>query len=335
MIHLFRPNDRPTVPAGSDVYAPELYNTWMRAFPDAQPQARDKEDWVENACFLEAFERLGVDYEILDTIPGGLISSTADFALDGKGPAAFFHTGISPRDQITSHNFTFPFQNSQLIDLATGYAQSETFKAAAGRRLITCRLNRDDINEAIRTIEPKRGNVFVKTIRKQSAGIIFHDATSLKSPSDQLFQQNEDLMWDMVRFEGSDQPYLVIQDVIEPTYEYRMFMVDGIPVTGAGCIEEFTPLNNTGLYDNQMARIRNQSEITEESDIVARYYNFAFRFGADYAKENGEKLVYSLDLCIDQRTGDVVPIEINPPANLGRYASDTDAWVLAIDQLKS
>lgn len=333
MIHLFRPWDRNTVPAGSENYAPEMHAAWMRAFPNAKPENRDKEDWVENACFLEAFERLGVDYQIVDPAPGGSVSSMADFALDGKGPAAFFHTGISSRDQITKHDFSFPFQGRKLIDLATGYAGSKTFRDAAGRRLIVCKLDRDEIDEAIQTIAPEGGQVFVKTIRKQNAMAITYNPASEKSPSSQLYSQIEDIMWDTVRFEGSERPYLVVQDVIRPAYEYRMFMVDGKPVTGAGCIEEFTPLDNWETFDPKMARIRNQSGVESCQNLLDDYLEFARNFGAKFAAENGDKLVYSLDLCVDLETGKIVPIEINPPANLGRYASNTHAWVIAIDAL--
>lgn len=335
MIHLFRPWDRSTVPAGSESYAPAMHAAWMRAFPKAKPESRDKEDWVENACFLEAFERLGVEYQIVDTAPSGSVSSMADFALNGKGPDAFFHTGISSRDQLTTHDFCFPYQGSKLIDLSTGYAKSKTFRDVAGRRLIACRLDPGDIDEAIKTIAPNGGQVFVKTIRKQNAMVITYDEASKKSPASQLYNQIEDIMWDTVRFEGSEQPYLVVQDVIRPAYEYRMFMVDGKPVTGAGCIEEFTPLDNWETFDPKMARIRNQSGVESCRNILDDYLEFAHTFGASFAAENGDKLVYSLDLCVDLNASKIVPIEINPPANLGRYASDTDAWVKAVDALSN
>ena len=335
MIHLFRPNDRSTVPAGSEKYAPAMHAAWMRAFPDAQPEERDKEDWVENACFLESFERLGVSYDILDPAPGGSISSMADFALEGEGSPAFFHTGVSPRDQITKHSFTFPLQGTKLIELAAQYTNSETFRNVSGREMIMCRLDRGDIDAAIRTIAPEGGQLFIKTVRKQNAFILDYDAASERSPSSQLYKACEDIMWDTVRFEGSDQPYLIIQGVIAPTYEYRMFMVDGVPVTGAGCVEEFTPLDNWETFDPKMEVVRNQSGVTSNRNLLDDYLSFAREFGAQYAKENGTGLVYSLDLCIDRRSGKIRPIEINPPANLGRYASNTDAWILAIDQLES
>src|SRR3546814_13889829 len=69
-----------------------------------------------------------------------------------------------------------------------------------------------------------------------------------------------------------------------------------LPVTGAGCIEAFTPLDNIGdPFDDRMETIRNRSEAIADPDTAQRYRDFATAYAKDWAAEHGDHMMYSLD----------------------------------------
>jgi hypothetical protein len=111
-------------------------------------------------------------------------------------------------------------------------------------------------------------------------------------------------------------------------YEYRVFVVDGVPVTGAGCVEARTPLENTTLFDPWMENKRNQSEPEEDISLAARYKAFAHRV-AFFLKEEG-LLDYTLDLFHNSSIGIV---ELNPIHHSGFYACDYSAIFRAIKDI--
>src|SRR3546814_8877218 len=115
-----------------------------------------------------------------------------------------------------------------------------------------------------------------------------------------------------------------------------MIVVGDRPVTGAGCIEAFAPLDNIGdPFDDRMETIRNRSEAIADPDTAQRYRDFATAYAKDWAAEHGDHMMYSLDLAVDARTGEVVAIEMNPMLNLGLYATSADAIVAAVQSRRS
>lgn len=330
--HLMRPLGRDSYPTGAEQYAPEITAAWLKAFPESKPKDRDKEDWVENAVFIEAFERLGLDYALLDAHKGNVwISSAADTLPSGTGPDAFFHTGISGRDHIEGVSYRLPLQSPSAIRSVTEYATDKVFLDRAGRPMILTRPTSADLNDAVRQIVPEGGGIFIKTVKK---GATYRfDIVAGRDPWEQMAEQDENFIWSYMQYEGMEVPFFNVQGLIEPTYEYRMFMVGDRPVTGAGCVEAFTPLDNWDVFDPKMEPVRNRTGVITANDVLDAYREFAAEFGKAFAAKHGKSLTYSLDLCIDKHTGKVVPIELNPPMNLGRYASDIDAWVLAVDAL--
>lgn len=324
-----RPLNRDTYPIGAEDYAPEILKAWLEAFPDSRPEARDKEDWIENAIFLEVFNRLGVDYEILEPAVSAMVSAANDGIQDNGGKTAFFHTGISPSDRIKGVDYALPMQNAHCTKTIMEHLTSETFQKNAGRSMILTTTNGAEISAAVRKIVPESGEIFLKTIEKEYACKFTIEAG--RDPWQQICGQDGNLPWMILHYDGLETPYFSVQGVIAPTYEYRMFMVSDTPVTGAGCVEQYTPVDNELLFDPKMEMIRNESEIEADWDIVDSYIAFANQFGKDFAAEHGEGLAYSLDLCIDANNGKIVPIELNPPFNLGRYASRVDVWVKAVD----
>lgn len=151
------------------------------------------------------------------------------------------------------------------------------------------------------------------------------------SPDYEELQQRllEAMDWTFVRLESLPGAVLA-QDAIDLTYEYRLFVVDGRVITGAGCIEEFTPLDRRpdgGAFDTRVRRIRGHlhqgqpSPVEDRPDIVA----CLTACGGTLAAQHGGTTV--IDVGIDAATSRPVVIELNGIPNSGLYASDP--WAVA------
>lgn len=135
--------------------------------------------------------------------------------------------------------------------------------------------------------------------------------------------------WGYIYLEGARES-VTAQDELELTYEYRLFVIDGRVISGAGCVEEFTPLDrdvDTAPFDTRVRRIRGHLEQGEPSavedlpELVARLR----AFGEQVAAEHGGTIV--IDVALDAVSDQPVVIEFNGISNSGLYASDP--WLVA------
>ena len=112
-------------------------------------------------------------------------------------------------------------------------------------------------------------------------------------------------------------------------------------ISGAGCVEEFTPLDRTpgqSAFDARVRAVRGHlagapSEVVEKRSVVTRLIDF----GREVAAEHGGTTV--IDVALDLGAGNEgtpVVIELNELPNSGLYASDpwrvTDALLTAVDR---
>lgn len=143
--------------------------------------------------------------------------------------------------------------------------------------------------------------------------------------------------WAYVRLESGANSVL-LQKKIPMTHEYRMFMVDGKPVTGAGCLEETTPLWSTGEQYSNLTRESRAWTFTREGDeedwdrpdsaappppspnpeLIKRYVEAAGLIGRGLPQEARTCVI---DLAWDPEGEHVVMIEANSMGNSGLYAS--------------
>ena len=149
----------------------------------------------------------------------------------------------------------------------------------------------------------------------------------------------EAMDWGYMNLEGASNGVLA-QDALELQYEYRLFVVDGEVVSGAGCVEEFTPLDRdqfSGPFDARVRRTRGHlhqgepSFVEERQTIVAQLIEFGMRI----AREHGG--TFGLDVALDAGKvtaeypfGTPVVIELNTIHNSGLYASDPWAVTAAL-----
>jgi hypothetical protein len=133
--------------------------------------------------------------------------------------------------------------------------------------------------------------------------------------------KDSDASWSLINDEGKPTAYLV-QERVTMRYEYRTFIVGGRPVTGAGCVEEFTPLNNSGeAFDDTLREFRGQHSTPERlPEVRDALLEFATRVAAEIALEVPQIGGYTLDTALDQN-GNPLVIELNGHTNAGFYAS--------------
>lgn len=331
-IYLYRPWDRAHHPVDAAVRAPDYLASWLKAFPDSQPKARDFEDWSENAVLLHEATVRGLPLTILPSSQAGYVS-TSGFempASDDSAPAGAmfgvwgkldFHVGLPVPIRLVG-------QDRRSATTASMYGRSPVFLRHAGRTCVYSAASAESFDAAVAAVmgDLTEGQVFIKTVRKESASLYDFDAD--RSYYDQLGEQNEDIVWDFVRFEGNRE-MLLVQGAIECRYEYRFFVVDGKVVTGGGCVEHHTPLDCTETFDAKMEPSRNRSEVGHYPEVRDQHLEFARRFVAEFEAEHGPGLDYCLDVCLDGEGRSLV-IELNPPLNCGRYASDVGVWMDAV-----
>jgi len=156
---------------------------------------------------------------------------------------------------------------------------------------------------------------FIKTIHKDWSWIIELQPNQSEKDIYLMFLNKFEYQW--IERINNVKDCILIQEFAEIYYEYRFIIINNKIITGAACIEEFTPLNNKELkFDIQLRRDRLKvSEIEENKLIVLKYLNFA------------EKIVKKIDfnhytLDVAFINGEVGIIEVNPYLNVGYYASN-------------
>ncbi len=138
---------------------------------------------------------------------------------------------------------------------------------------------------------------------------------------------------------GGGRPRFLVQQTIDMRHEYRIVIVDGEPICGAGCIEASTPLDSDGQYFHfSVEDVRNEGVVTEQPALVALYVDAARAIAADLIAA-GAPPHFVLDLAwvpertptgeIDEAKGRVVMIEMNPCGAFGLYAMATGRFVEA------
>lgn len=140
------------------------------------------------------------------------------------------------------------------------------------------------------------------------------------------------LDWSAIHLEGR-RDALTVQEFVEMRYEYRVFVVDGVPVTGAGCIEEFTPLDRTpGSRFSTLVRAHRSTlgtgpdtSVEDRPEVTEVLREFATRVACDVVRDAAMPVAYVVDVAMSQR-GPLV-VEFNGYTNAGLYASDP--WAVA------
>lgn len=129
----------------------------------------------------------------------------------------------------------------------------------------------------------------------------------------------------LVHLEGFGDAFSV-QEYVTMEAEYRVVVIGGEIISGAGVIPSFTPLDRTteDIFDAKVQRRFTSPDITTLTDAeLEDYWRFASRVAWELANHPTNPLhTYILDICQIDHVPAIV--EINPFVNFGVYANDTD-----------
>lgn len=312
------PTERP-----SDVMdAPEAYRAaWGRYVGEVVPGDGDPEDWREQAARLEAAARILPDLHV----------RVAGRSYGGPDPMTLAHYGavmLRPyMDQLS-----LPPSNADRYDLMP------SLRPFLGRDVRSAPCDGDAIDAAVRGMldrHPGAGVVVKFMLRSKRLPLAFIDPDGTFMQTDEYGGKPERVPfaacrwagYDLALFEGEPDAVLV-QQRTRMRYEYRMQVIGGRPACGAGCVERYTPADNTGeRYDPRMEETRNNGRIESRPDIARLYEAFAHEVA--HALRDEATGPYVIDLYLDD-AGRPHVIELNPQSNSGLYALDMDALLTAI-----
>lgn len=284
-----------------------LLDDWKNHIGSIEPSDGDYEDWVETACRL---------HYGLKHLPDPLVRIPHVWNGDDGTLCGLSHYGMVMKyptiDQIGEPGN------------ADRYQFDPNVRMLMHRRSVSCSVSPEDVEGAFsRLVEQGVSGFKVKYMHSQKTlPLLDLNGTDVRTLSQRV---SDWLGWETVHAE-EDSHALLVQERVRMEYEYRMFMVGDAPATGAGCLEDHTPLDNTGRFDPWMERIRNGGEVEKREDVVEQYHDFAVRCGRLLAGQGYE--AYTLDLCMID--GEVSVIELNGLMNAGLYACDMDELLSAV-----
>jgi hypothetical protein len=317
----------------------QLLDLWARHVP-ATPEDGygDYEDFFEQAVRLEAaLATFGADNVWL------VISTDVGTAVNAG-------TGETRPAEDMDHLPRYGTQASrrhQDVDmeqarLAAGYYRYEAFLTRAGRRVALCGFSLED-ETSVELGDVLAGwatdgirRAFLKSSRVKYAAFPV-DLPEGFRPEQGARAVYDELNYGAMSLEGQRES-IIAQEFVPMEYEYRVFVVGQKAVTAAGCIEEFTPLDNNGFgFDDRLRRNRRgRSPVEAESAIAALLTGFARSAIDALAYEVPDLTDYVIDVALGP-DGKPLIVELNSLLNSGLYASQplrvTEAMIATVPAL--
>lgn len=334
---VFRPR-KLTHPAPDASQAPafaEMLAIWKEHVTGTvEEPGTDLEDWAENAVLLKHAidhrDRLDIflNSERKEQIHpmAGLCKAEA---FDAKKPFLFGGPELNIGDFLGTKSAVLTPSGYEVAS-ADKYMHNKGFWAHSNRAMEFAAYDDGEggvePDENMRNVLAKwrdegKTDVFIK-VNGSKRGVARIDTEGLTDPQidNKLMEIFE---WTLVEAAGRKDAFL-LQEFSVMEHEYRVFVVDGKPVAGAGCIEEFTPLNNDGnAFDQQTRRHRiaefcEKSAVTQSPDIVARYQAAAPAMAEAVCQGHPGLRTFVMDLCMIN--DEVSIVEVNRARNCGLYA---------------
>lgn len=223
-----------------------------------------------------------------------------------------------------SRGFLCAGEQDEPESAAGDYMSDETFMRNAGRRLARCSYDHPDGPDLVRVLTSwaQQGVVrVVVKIARTKYGLWKFDLPPRATPDAIKRAVEQELDWAAYSLSGHPGAFLA-QEHVPMRYEYRLFVVDHQVVTGAGCVEARTPLDNTASFDGWVqGRRHGEAPVMFRPDVVTRLVKFGRDVVAQFRAERPDVKHYTLDVAIGPAEQPLV-IERNGLLNSGLYASD-------------
>lgn len=321
--HNNAPISRAATPAVRD-HEERLLAAWRQHIgPATEGEGDDYEDFYEQAARLDA---------ALSAFGPDNIWLTVSQHLDGD--ARNLGTGETRPISELEHLPRYGVQASQRHQsvnqkqalLADGYYKYDAFLSRAGRRIVVCgyapekegALDLGDVLAGFAADGIRKAFLKVNLNKYATFPVDLPEGFAPEDASTALYRQ---LDYGAMYLEGGS-TNIQAQEFVTMEYEYRVFVVGNCAVSAAGCIEEFTPLDNNGCaFDNKLRRNRQEeSPVDAEPAIAGILTAFARNAVKALALEVPELTDYVIDVALGA-DGEPLIVELNPLLNSGLYAS--------------
>lgn len=302
--------------------APESYRTVWRKYVDpglTVTRGADREDWLEQAARLEAAMRL------LDDPLLRIYGRDAIVDRDGKPVGDGAREGRACYGEVLNADPRRPADYPVETGNAHRYANSPAVRRLMRRGTMLTPVNAGMVEQAVRDIASHGHGVVVKYVLREKTLPV----AKLTAGEAVSFDAGPWFEWEDVRFENEPDGVLV-QERVDMRREYRVFVIGGEPVCGAGCVEHCTPADNEAVFDPKMEERRNDGHAVSRPGTVETYRRFAVEAARLIADEGYIRGSYVMDLA----TIDGLPcvVELNRMNNAGLYALDMDALLTAVNR---
>ena len=283
----------------------------------------DPEDWAENAARLHAaVAAFGLSRTWATVFEPGNVRTVRGAGTPSLTPETAVVYGQWP----TTHPLGF----LDAADPANHYHRLDAFNRAAGRATAVLTVGdpeEEDLERAAAYPQETEAlgtfhalgveHALLKRVGRKLPLAPVDVTTAVYDP--RSLRYSDTVLYDDLGRPGA----FLLQERITMRWEYRVFIVDHRTVTGAGCIEEFTPLQSTGLgFDTRVREDRAaHSPIVRRPLEVAQMIEHAADVASQLTEEKPEMADYIIDLAIAD-DGRPVVIELNGLLNAGLYATD-------------
>lgn len=315
------PEHRPADPS-TQAHKDHLIALWSRHVRPVTGRGEgDFEDFYEQAARLEAaLDTFGAENIWLH------ISSDRDTAVNaGTGerrPAAELEHLPRYGTQPSKHHQDVDMEQARL---AADYYRYDSFLARAGRRLAVCGITLEGGGVELGDVLAGWAGqgvrqAFLKSVQIKQFAFPVDLPEGFGSGHGAMLVYDA-LSYGAMNLEGRPES-LIAQEFVPMEYEYRVFVVGQTVVTAAGCIEEFTPLDNNGYrFDNQLRKNRQEKTPVEVEPAIAGILTGFARDAVDaLALEVPDLTDYVIDVALGP-DGQPLIVELNSLLNAGLYAS--------------
>lgn len=333
----------------------ETVDRWAQAFgiaPSTLSRTADLEDWTENAVRFLAASGTGLPTHVLkrEMFKGAPeFDRTFGDAFDPSAPTLFvgstlrwepLYAPAMTGDPRPVPDLRWPvgghygrggdyWRSPTLMTglnrpafVSSGNMEGERGYAAMTRRVLAA--GADQVIAKI-VFQGKYQNPETLGLRREPDGSVSDDAI-WKAYYD-AFDAN------LMDCDGRENCFLV-QARIPMAMEYRIVVIDGSPVAGAGVLPRLSPIFHDpalGPFDPLMAERPKGAPLESRPDLVGRYLARARALCAQVSRQGEDEFLNcTMDFALDASRDEVVLIETNPLDNFGLYAMDFDAVMEAI-----
>lgn len=299
----------------------EILQAWTTYVGPLEGDGGDYEDFWEQAYRLHAaVTSFGAD-NIWLFVPGHRFRQAMHLGTgDLADLATLRHLPVYGSQPRVGHHSTM--EGPQAV-LADRYGHYRAFTDNAGREAHLCGYNvpgSDLVERLVQMATQGKTNIFLK-VTLLKFGIFRFTLPAGATADDVRAVLREEIDYGMIYLEGRQDMFLV-QESVPMFFEYRVFVVNGQAVTGAGAVEEHTPLDNTRPFNTLVREDRAACSDAEDRPTLVNglLLPFARIVINQLADEVPELRNYTLDIAVGEDSRPLV-VELNSMLNSGFYAS--------------